>query len=226
MIGSPPWRPHPLPDWPWPRSRSACRRDTPTEVPPIRGGHRHTISPSQTPWAQQDTMDATSQISGPISNPEVMFVTQGSPTLRHDRRPIVRGHREDLPTGGDERSIGAGSDSDGARQRDGPQTGDRRCRPGIVRSGVQLALQELRDVVRFLRDDEQTAVRMTPQRDLADLPALVEKTRSSGTPVDPLLPRRRHRRARPVARTAYRVTSRGLDERSQTRRRRPRPGST
>ena len=27
----------------------------------------------------------------------------------------------------------------------------------IVRSGVQLALQELRDVVRFLRDDEQTA---------------------------------------------------------------------
>jgi signal transduction histidine kinase len=54
----------------------------------------------------------------------------------------------------------------------------------IVRSGVQLALRELRDVVRFLRDDEATAEPLTPQPDLAELAALVDETRTSGTPVE------------------------------------------
>jgi signal transduction histidine kinase len=81
----------------------------------------------------------------------------------------------------------------------------------IVRSGVQLALQELRDVVRFLRDGEETSVRLTPQPDLADLPALVAETRLNGTPVDlhcsvdvdADVPAQ-------IARTVYRVVQEGL----------------
>ena len=81
----------------------------------------------------------------------------------------------------------------------------------IVRSGIQLALQELRDVVRFLRDDESTSAGLMPQPDLADLAALVEETRTSGTPVDlhcsvdvgADVPAQ-------VARTAYRVVQEGL----------------
>ena len=95
----------------------------------------------------------------------------------------------------------------------------------IVRSGIQLALQELRDVVRFLRDDDATSVRLTPQPDLADLTALVEETRTSGTPVD------LHcsvdvarRRADPSGADRLPSRARGIDERPQTRRRRPDPG--
>jgi signal transduction histidine kinase len=81
----------------------------------------------------------------------------------------------------------------------------------IVRSGVQLALQELRDVVRFLRDDQAPSEQLTPQPKLADLTALVEETTAGGTPVElrctvdlgPDMPGQ-------VARTAYRVVQEGL----------------
>jgi signal transduction histidine kinase len=79
----------------------------------------------------------------------------------------------------------------------------------IVRSEVQLALQELRTIVRVLRDD--TAAGLTPQPDLADLAALVEETRTSGTPVELACSVDLGADVPPeVAGTAYRVVQEGL----------------
>ena len=81
---------------------------------------------------------------------------------------------------------------------------------GVVRAGVHQALDELREVIGVLRDDD-LAGGMSPQPGLADLGTLVAETRDAGTPVDMAdtisqpdeLPGG-------VARTAYRVVQEGL----------------
>jgi signal transduction histidine kinase len=81
---------------------------------------------------------------------------------------------------------------------------------GVVRAGVHQALDELREVIGVLRDDDLTAV-ARPQPGLADLKALVEETRGAGTPVDRL-----ERITKPeelpdsLGRTAYRIVQEGL----------------
>jgi signal transduction histidine kinase len=81
---------------------------------------------------------------------------------------------------------------------------------GVVRAGVHQALDELREVIGVLRDDDPAAV-ARPQPGLADLTGLVEETRDAGTPVDLI-----DRLSRPaelpdaLGRTAYRIVQEGL----------------
>ncbi|MFJ8578370.1 sensor histidine kinase [Micromonospora sp. NPDC093277] len=83
---------------------------------------------------------------------------------------------------------------------------------GVVRDGVHQALDELREVISLLRDDDPPhSDGSRPQPVLADVPRLVEESRDAGTEVllrdavdDPA-------EAPPsVARTAYRVIQEGL----------------
>ncbi|BEL03861.1 histidine kinase [Actinoplanes sichuanensis] len=87
---------------------------------------------------------------------------------------------------------------------------------GVVRSGVHQALEELREVIGLLREDDGgdqdgTGDGVRPQPVLADVPRLVAESRAAGTEVvlnesvdDPA-------EAPPtVARTAYRVVQEGL----------------
>jgi signal transduction histidine kinase len=84
---------------------------------------------------------------------------------------------------------------------------------GVVRTGVHEALDELREVITLLRDDDAAARQADdrPQPVLADLPRLVEESRGAGTDVvlhddvdnPEALPAA-------VARTAYRVVQEGL----------------
>jgi signal transduction histidine kinase len=81
---------------------------------------------------------------------------------------------------------------------------------GVVRAGVHQALDELREVIGVLRDDDPAAV-ARPQPGLSDLKELVEETRDAGTPVDLI-----DRISRPgelpdaLGRTAYRIVQEGL----------------
>ena len=81
---------------------------------------------------------------------------------------------------------------------------------GVVRAGVHQALDELREVIGVLRDDDLAAV-ARPQPALSDLEALVAETRDAGTEVDLT-----ERIARPedlpdaLGRTAYRIVQEGL----------------
>jgi signal transduction histidine kinase len=81
---------------------------------------------------------------------------------------------------------------------------------GVVRAGVHQALDELREVICVLRDDELADGRR-PQPGLASLDALVQESRDAGTLVDVV-----ERISRPrdvpgtVGRTVYRVVQEGL----------------
>ena len=84
---------------------------------------------------------------------------------------------------------------------------------GVIRSGAHQALEELRQVISVLRDDQlddgQATARPTPG--LADLPLLVEESRDAGTCVQ-LCDSLRSPDALPAAvgRTVYRVVQEGL----------------
>ena len=54
---------------------------------------------------------------------------------------------------------------------------------GVIRSGIQEALDELRDVVTALREDSDEHDNRLPQPTAADLPRLIEESRSAGTAV-------------------------------------------
>ena len=81
---------------------------------------------------------------------------------------------------------------------------------GVVRAGVHQALDELREVIGVLRDDDPAAV-ARPQPGLADLEALIGETRGAGTEVNLA-----ERITRPedlpdsLGRTAYRIVQEGL----------------
>jgi len=81
---------------------------------------------------------------------------------------------------------------------------------GVVRAGVHQALEELREVITVLRDDEP-ADGTHPQPGLADLSRLATESRDAGTPVDVVA-----RMSRPeelpgaVGRTVYRLVQEGL----------------
>jgi signal transduction histidine kinase len=81
---------------------------------------------------------------------------------------------------------------------------------GVVRAGVHQALDELREVIGVLRDDDPAAV-ARPQPGLSDLTGLVEESRDAGTPVD-LIDRISKPGELPDAlgRTAYRIVQEGL----------------
>ncbi|OLF13031.1 sensor histidine kinase [Actinophytocola xinjiangensis] len=81
---------------------------------------------------------------------------------------------------------------------------------GVIRSSVHQALEELRDVITLLNDDEATEPDR-PMPALTDLPGLVAESRAIGTPVEirdvraePAEP------AGPTGRTAYRVVQEAL----------------
>jgi signal transduction histidine kinase len=81
---------------------------------------------------------------------------------------------------------------------------------GVVRTGVHQALEELREVISVLRDDELTDG-SRPQPGLADLGGLIAESRDAGTAVDVVM-----RISRPedlpgaTGRTVYRVVQEGL----------------
>jgi signal transduction histidine kinase len=81
---------------------------------------------------------------------------------------------------------------------------------GVVRAGVHQALDELREVIGVLRDDDSTPGER-PQPGLGDLAELVAETRDAGTPVE-LADRTSRSLELPDAlgRTAYRVVQEGL----------------
>jgi signal transduction histidine kinase len=55
---------------------------------------------------------------------------------------------------------------------------------GVIRAGAHQALEELRDVIILLREDEPDEGTQRPVPTIADLPELVEESRAAGTPVD------------------------------------------
>jgi len=81
---------------------------------------------------------------------------------------------------------------------------------GVVRAGVHQALDELREVIGVLRDDDPAAV-ARPQPGLADLEALIGETRGAGTEVN-LAERITRPEELPdsLGRTAYRIVQEGL----------------
>jgi signal transduction histidine kinase len=83
---------------------------------------------------------------------------------------------------------------------------------GVVRDGVHQALDELREVISLLRDDDPpNSDGFRPQPGLADVPRLVEESRDAGTEVLLREAVDEPAEAPPsVARTAYRVIQEGL----------------
>ncbi|GAA5177255.1 histidine kinase [Rugosimonospora acidiphila] len=83
---------------------------------------------------------------------------------------------------------------------------------GVVRDGVHQALEELREVISLLReDDPPDGDGIRPQPVLADIPGLVEESREAGTEVLLREAVDESAEAPPtVARTAYRVIQEGL----------------
>jgi signal transduction histidine kinase len=82
---------------------------------------------------------------------------------------------------------------------------------GVVRSGVHQALEELREVISLLRDDDPDGDGVHPQPVLADIPRLVDESRDAGAEV--LLREtvgKPHEAPPAVARTAYRIIQEGL----------------
>jgi signal transduction histidine kinase len=81
---------------------------------------------------------------------------------------------------------------------------------GVVRASTHQALDELREVISVLRDDDSTAG-VRPQPGLSDLHRLIAETRDAGTPVD-LADRISRPQDLPSAlgRTTYRVVQEGL----------------
>jgi signal transduction histidine kinase len=82
---------------------------------------------------------------------------------------------------------------------------------GVVRDGVHQALNELREVISLLRDDDPPGEGIRPQPVLADVPRLIEESRDAGAEVLLREAVDEPAEAPPsVARTAYRVIQEGL----------------
>lgn len=85
-----------------------------------------------------------------------------------------------------------------------------RSRRAVLHVGEvgRAALADIRQLVGLLRDDQPRA--LPPARDLADIPALVERLRSSGLPVTLRMPCRLPSLTDQVTETAYRVVQESL----------------
>jgi signal transduction histidine kinase len=90
---------------------------------------------------------------------------------------------------------------------------------GVVRGAAHAALQELRDVIGMLREEDDggdgawVEVTAPPQPTLCDVPALVEESRAAGTRVDLQLddlPAKGAGLPDALGRTAYRIVQEGL----------------
>jgi signal transduction histidine kinase len=82
---------------------------------------------------------------------------------------------------------------------------------GVIRAGVHQALEELRQVIGLLREEDDEHDDLRPQPTLADLPDLVAEARQAGQPVRLREEATDVTALQPaVARTAYRVTQEGL----------------
>ncbi|MCF2528012.1 sensor histidine kinase [Yinghuangia soli] len=81
---------------------------------------------------------------------------------------------------------------------------------GVIRQAAHDALEDLRDVIRMLRTDEDAGAADRPQPTLGDLPALIEQSRRAGAVVEfacaPVAPETSAR----VGRHAYRIVQEGL----------------
>ena len=82
---------------------------------------------------------------------------------------------------------------------------------GVVRAGVHQALEELREVILVLRDEDDAGDPATrPQPTLADLPALVEESRAVGVSVELVGPVDQPEVPLTPGRAAYRLVQEGL----------------
>jgi signal transduction histidine kinase len=81
---------------------------------------------------------------------------------------------------------------------------------GVVRSSAHAALQELRDVIGMLREDDVAEATGPPQPTLCDVPALVEESRAAGTRVELDLAVPEGALPDALGRTAYRIVQEGL----------------
>ncbi len=80
---------------------------------------------------------------------------------------------------------------------------------GVIRASVHEALEELRAVIAVLREDD-TSDDQAPLPTLADLPALLARTRAAGTAVTHISALPAVAPPAPVSRAAYRVVQEGL----------------
>jgi signal transduction histidine kinase len=107
-------------------------------------------------------------------------------------------------------SVHAGALAYRTRQSGGPELSDTEVAESaqIIRDNAHQALEELQDVLRVLRADEEST---DPQPLLSDLPGLVDEARASGQPVDVRNEASGAGTLRPnLQRTVYRVVQEGL----------------
>jgi signal transduction histidine kinase len=82
---------------------------------------------------------------------------------------------------------------------------------GVIRESAKAALEDLRDVIGVLRDEESEDVTERPQPTLADLPALVEESRAAGMRITARIELGDAEPATAAGgRTAYRIAQEGL----------------
>jgi signal transduction histidine kinase len=81
---------------------------------------------------------------------------------------------------------------------------------GVVRDGVHQALDELRDVIGVLRAEDAIAGTVPPQPSGADLPRLVDESRSAGTDVTSTIEADLAALPDALGRAAYRVVQEAL----------------
>jgi signal transduction histidine kinase len=82
---------------------------------------------------------------------------------------------------------------------------------GVVRGAARAALEELREVIGVLREDEVASATAPPQPTLCDIPALVEESRAAGTRVRlRLIAAESAEMPAALGRTAYRIVQEGL----------------
>ncbi|MDQ3632754.1 MAG: histidine kinase [Actinomycetota bacterium] len=81
---------------------------------------------------------------------------------------------------------------------------------GVIRASAKAALEELRDVIGVLREEDGEDVTERPQPTLADLPALVDESRAAGMRLASQLELADATVSTAVGRTAYRIVQEGL----------------
>jgi len=81
---------------------------------------------------------------------------------------------------------------------------------GVIRESAKAALEDLRDVIGVLRDEDSEDLTERPQPTLADLPALVEESRAAGMRITARIEMGDAAPPTAAGRTAYRIAQEGL----------------